>query len=441
MDLSGSEAEQHEDFGPGLEFSPAHSIDQHSPVSSEDEHEVNHRRPLRLSVRSLFSTEDGRNAHDEVMPGSVGGSPEDQHDGAMPHEPERAGRLRASGARETTVYDYLPTDLSEILTWHPNRLCASLVEYMAIKLDRCSALKRRRRHSVKTFDPVATLSAWTQCPGTTPPNAPTSGKERKAGLKFFLKMVGRLSRTSARNIADVGYAQWKRLTLEERNQWSLLCRILSDERILELVPDLTSRLPTTWLLGNDSGSQKPSEPFAGTKDGKVEDDKPHLGYGFVATYNTDLGLDDSEVIKAVQSGATGDALRKALRLLPVYHEAFESLWMFTSTLAANYQFSTVNVSLEHSENGDHKARVHFHTFMGIDLSKGLGFAQRPQMRTCKVSDFVWKGIRPHISPTYTNRKSWSAVYQAVVTGAYYVAGPKATMILKRGTFEPITDLL
>ena len=108
-------------------------------------------------------------------------------------------------------------------------------------------------------------------------------------------------------------------------------------------------------------------------------------------------------------------------------------------LAEKEGFRTVNVTLEHSENGDQKARVHFHIFIGIDLSKGLGFAQTPKMRSIPSNEFKWRGLLATVSPTMTTRKGWSAIYQAVATGAYYVAGPKETLIMKRSTLEPITD--
>ena len=163
------------------------------------------------------------------------------------------------------------------------------------------------------------------------------------------------------------------------------------------------------------------------------------GYGSVGTYSTSLGQDDPEVIKIVQSGATGAILRHKMRRLAVYADAFEGLWVFANTLANKYHFATVNVTLGHSDHGDHQARVHVHFFIGIDLSGGMGFVQTPTLRTIPYDQFQWQGIRPHISPTITNRKSWGAIYHAVATGAYYVAGPKTSVIMKRSTFEPIED--
>ena len=69
---------------------------------------------------------------------------------------------------------------------------------------------------------------------------------------------------------------------------------------------------------------------------------------------------------------TGASLRFQLKR-QVYRDAFEHLWLFANTLASKHDFAMVNVTLEHSEHSDHKARVHFHIFVGLDLTGGMGF--------------------------------------------------------------------
>ena len=157
------------------------------------------------------------------------------------------------------------------------------------------------------------------------------------------------------------------------------------------------------------------------------------------TYNTSLGQNDPDVIKIIQSGVKDFELRKQLMKIAVFKTAFESLWVFANQLAAKYHLETVNVALEHSEHGDHKARVHFHFFMGLDLSKGVSFSMVPGVRMIPKSEFDWGSLVPDVSATNTSRKSWQAIYNAVATGSYYVAGPKSSVILKRSTLQPIED--
>jgi hypothetical protein len=124
----------------------------------------------------------------------------------------------------------------------------------------------------------------------------------------------------------------------------------------------------------------------------------------------------------------------------VYKDSFEDLWEFATQLSGECGLPTVNVTMEHSEHGDHPARVHFHVFLGIELKGGVGFTTQPQVVHIRNSRFIWNRISPNVKPTITQRKSWGTIFTAVATGSYYVAGPKFGSILKRGTSEPIEDL-
>ena len=63
----------------------------------------------------------------------------------------------------------------------------------------------------------------------------------------------------------------------------------------------------------------------------------------------------------------------------------------------------------------------------------------PSLRMISFNQFKWCGLLPNVSPTMTRGKNWGAIYQAVATGAYYVAGLKTTLIMKRSTLEPMQD--
>ena len=393
---------------------------------------------IRISVGSLFSAGSSAQQEDAESPGSS--SRELASVQSVGTQRSTAvGAIDGTMVQEVSSLDeHLPTDRNEIMSWHPNRLCAALVQFVASRVDQTGEAKRRRRLQGKTFDPVATVLAWTNAPGTTPASAPISGTDRKNARRFFVKVLGRLLQRPQRALTEDSNRLWRPLRAEERNQWSCLQRIVIHERVQPRVTELTEDISRNWLQLPTAATR--TVLSADQQEGqKTREEGAKVGYGYVVTYNTKLGQDDPEVIKAVQSGATGHALRQALSRLPVYHEAFEDLWVFANTLADSKKFGTVSVALEHSPNGDHKARVHFHIFIGIDLSKGLGFAQTPKMRSIPSNEFKWRGLLATVSPTMTTRKGWSAIYQAVATGAYYVAGPKETLIMKRSTLEPITD--
>ena len=109
--------------------------------------------------------------------------------------------------------------------------------------------------------------------------------------------------------------------------------------------------------------------------------------------------------------------------------------------ARSLQFSTINVAVEHSMNGDWDGRVHFHVFLGPDLRSGIGFAWNPELKTVKSDELVWQGKNPNVKCSRPQKKSWNQIFQAAVSGAYYVAGPKIGCILKRSTHRPIEDTI
>ena len=139
-------------------------------------------------------------------------------------------------------------------------------------------------------------------------------------------------------------------------------------------------------------------------------------------------------------------MRQELKRFPVYHERFPvydetfgELWVFASTVANKHHFQPVKVTLEHSKDGDHEARVRFHIFICADIKERERFHEDPESENDFFQPVQVVGLLPNVSPTMTRGKNWGAIYQAVATGAYYVAGLKTTLIMKRSTLEPIQD--
>ena len=337
--------------------------------------------------------------------------------------------------------DFFPSDPQEIWTWHPNRVCAAFVQYLANKVSERRSKKRSTRIVQKAFDPIATILAWTSRPGMVPFHCGASRQRYANGRSCFRKVLRVVTGMTVKALMPKVLATWKRLSYEERMQWCCMHRICSHKDMRVYLPELKElQCPdergSFGEMHDGEGAERESESIPSS-----EREKKWGGYGFIVTYNTKLGQDDPAVIRVVHSGVKGADLRKQLKQIPVYQEAFEDLWVFTNTLATRLHFDTVNVTLEHSEHGDHPARVHFHIFIGLDMSKGNSFSVVPSLRFVPNRDFQWRDCFPHISPTITARKSFTAIYQAVATGAYYVAGPKSTLIMKRSTLEPIQDFL
>ena len=420
------------DFG---DFHEADADHHDSPTSCDQEDTPHADQPPRISLSSLFTQralkEGARPAatHFPLCDQRRQGNP--HHGGTDTHRP-RGGSLEA---QTSTLHQFLPHDVAEVQEWHPNRILAAVVQFVASRVDDSNTLTRPRRMRTKGFDPIASVRAWARTPEAAPDDFAGTWEQRSCGKRFFVKVMRITCRMSQRTIQSRASSMWKRLSHEHQFQWDLLRRIVKHEVIAPHVKELSENHHTM----HDIMEGQPCRKQPRTAHDDTQQVSLKSGYGFVVTYNTSLGQDDPEVIKIVQSGVTGAALRQQLKRLQVYTEAFERLWLFANALANKYHLATVNVTLEHSEHGDHKARVHFHIFIGIDLSGGMGFVQTPALRTITYDQFQWQGIRPNVSATMTNRKSWGAIYQAVATGAYYVAGPKTSVIMKRSTFEPIED--
>ena len=406
-----------------------------SSSSSEEAGALHAPRPSRISLSSLFDADTRSQSQFGNGGNAVVGS-------STPHwSPSQANAPCASGSSGDAVEDvsalalFLPTEADEIAQWHPNRIWEAVVHFVASRIEDPKDLKPLRRLRSKACDPIRTLRVWAQTSEPFGGLATGTYAQRMAGKRFFVKILSVTCSQSHRKVQAQADAMWQKLVHPDQYQWTRLRMIVMEPAVAPHVPELSEQPH----VRPDSADADPSSKRARTTNDDTTSQRAKTGYGFVITYNSTLGQDNPEVIKAVQSGVKGCALRQKLKKLPVYTEAFEDLWLFTNAFAAQYHFDTVNVTLEHSEHGDHDARVHFHTFIGIDLSGGMGFVQTPAQRTIPAKEFEWHGIRPHVSPTMTNRKTWGAIYNAVATGAYYVAGPKSTVIVKRSTLEPIED--
>ena len=323
---------------------------------------------------------------------------------------------------------FIPHNEQEVLTWHPNRLRATL----AAELHRRVQHLTPRRSRTKTFEPLSALMNIFEKPGGDMYlQSAKDWKSATRGRDLYFRLLNMITGVPIRELRVTHGDRWVDTSKEDRAQWSVLHRVVEHPRIAPVI-----RFP-------HGGRKKPTRPETEEQSAEpVPADKvlEWTGYAFTLSYNTDLGTGDPDVIKLVQSGKTGESLYKGMRGMAIYSDAFADLWEHANKLARTKRFVTVNVSMEHSMNADWGGRVHFHVFVGPDLSSGIGFAWYPELKTVKCDEVMWRGKRPNVKASRPQKKSWNQIYQAAISGSYYVAGPKIGCIMKRSTHKPIEDM-
>ena len=349
----------------------------------------------------------------------------------LPNVDRQSGeQIRPTGVDADSPYwfqpGFIPHNEQEVLTWHPNRLRATL----AAELHRRVQHMTPRRSRTKTFEPLNALMNIFEKPGDDPYLESTKlSKIHHRGRDLYFGLMNIITGVKIRELRVTHGDKWKDTPKADRAEWCVLHRVIHHPRIAPVIdfPRRFRKKPT--MREATSG-----EPVPNTL--ALE----WTGYGFTLCYNTDLGSGDPDVIKLVQSGKTGESLYKGMRGMAIYSDAFADLWEHANKLARSKRFETVNIGMEHSMNGDWDGRVHFHVFIGPDLRSGIGFAWNPELKTVKGDEVVWRSIRPNVKASRPQKKSWNAIYQAAISGSYYVAGPKIGCIMKRSTYRPIEDM-
>ena len=327
---------------------------------------------------------------------------------------------------------FIPENKAELLSWHPNRVRATVVAELHRRVEHM----KPRRSKAKTFEPLIALRNIYRPPcGET---KYTKQMRRDDGghntsRDLYFRVLNIITAVPIRSVRVSHAKKWRDTSAADKAEWMLLARIIKHPRIAPVIdfPQIDrfrKRTETgTFCMGPEAKGDEKNMEFQ--------------GYAFTLTYNTDLGCGEADVIKLIQCGKTGESLYKGLRQMPIYSDAFGELWDHANKLARSKKFKTVNISMEHSMNGDWDGRVHFHVFLGPDLRSGIGFAWNPELKTVKSDELVWKGKKPNVKCTRPQKRSWNQIFQAAVSGAYYVAGPKIGCILKRSTHRPIEDTI
>ena len=405
-----------------LEFPDGESAVTTTELESEAEHEDISFPKCAFGVGDLPT----QNSEDE---GETEAPKQDRRSGTQGAKQKLLQKIEGESSFETspgswTEDEAFPDDRKDLMNWHPNRVRVAVAQAVL----GCLRSPQRVKFTEKKLDIYGALKDITAQNGAGQKLRASAGK-RTRGRNLYFKVMGHLTGEPIRTLRKVLTPKWSQCQREDRDEWVLLDKVFYDPRLKGLDE-----------ISKDFRDEKYHETESKEGNGKKQKErKQHKGYGFTLSYNTSLGFDHPDVIKVVQSGKVGEALYKALRAIPVFQEAFSELWEFANKLAMKHKLPTVNVAMEHSQHGDHEARVHFHVFLGLELRGGVGFGRVPFVIEIDELEFRWRGITPHVKPSMPQRKSWNVIYQALASGSYYVAGPKYGGIMKRSTSEPIQD--
>ena len=322
------------------------------------------------------------------------------------------------------LFDLPVVDAAEILVWHPNRVFVTVLEYV---LPRLPLSVRPRRLNVKQFQGAAFVAAPTQ-DALCDLKVRMTRDRRMTARDTFRRWLSRLARRPIRHIAAASHITWSMLSDDGKGRWFILNKIMAHDTMSDTLPEDMHGLRT----GNDVG------PTAG-------DVVPHVtahkisGWGYLATYNTNIGLCDAMSTRWVQEGVRGEALKTKLISHPLYRACFDRFWEWHKDQAVKMGCGTYCASMEHSEHANSPARVHLHSYAGVQISGGVGCMKVPRLLNFNENDLIWEGCRPHVMPTMTRRKAEATVFNAVSTGVYYVVGEKSGTMFKEANAWPIQD--
>ena len=330
---------------------------------------------------------------------------------AEPH-PEPAPAEKVS----LDLRSVFPADPSQVLHWHPNRCLLALVQVAQSRAEKRFPLRRVRKKRFSAVLVLKSMSSKTYKP------ARNSARWRTAGRDTYRRVMAVVAGASIRATAKATDTAWTQLSLAHKNAWADMARILASRMGADLSVNLSlsnSDGPTRTLTDRKEAAEKATKNVQFT------------GYGLSMCFNTDFGQKNVETVKLVQSGLRGPELRMALVKLPEYEEFFDRFYAHFEKVGRELGVPLVACGMEHSENGDHLARIHLHCFAGIDVRGGI-YGRAPEEVTVPKSCLMFEGLRPSVGVTTSSRKRNAVIHTAVVQSYYYVAGPKFECLFSRG---------
>jgi hypothetical protein len=321
-----------------------------------------------------------------------------------------------------------PTDYFEgIENWHPNKVFVAVVEFgrprWSFMIHQHTRLVGKTMN-VKKYLLALHANPLMVCDGKL------NSRKRQRGFRCMIKWVGKFSGVHNRSLRMTMQNTWIAATDDIKGRWVLFDDFLSMPSVSKLFPEFFGR------KGNMCAGGIPVPPDAVEKDATAA----LVCWGYLATYNTKIGLHDPQVISWVNEGIKGDELCQLLREHPLYRQCFNRFVAFQKDVAAKMGFRSVAISMEHSTHAANPARVHLHAYAGVDIRGGVDFMGTIRPAPLKRADLIWEGGSvPFVKLTLVKRVRPATIFQAVATGVYYVVGGKSGNMFKDTTLVPIQD--
>ena len=324
----------------------------------------------------------------------------------------------------------------DLQTMHPNKIFAISVEYIVRRAPQLAT--PRRISGQKTKPPwryqLALVAKDPFREFDIKMNARRRGDAYYTLVAWISRLSGRSVRVVKKEMNDEWLLnrKWQQTDDSVKRRFHFLREIEKEPAFQKAFPEfneqrVNGRATSTSLVVVGERSE---EPLPVTQ-----------CHGYLATYNTSLGLHDPQVLAWVQQGLRGGELGEKLKNHELHKAAFRRFVNFHKDVADKHHFRTWAVALEHSTNGDHPARVHLHVYAGVDIRGGHLMMGMPQTRPVSKSSLEWPGCKPpFVRFTTIRRPSPSTILVGVSTGMYYVAGAKASNLMLEASMAPFLDV-
>jgi hypothetical protein len=341
----------------------------------------------------------------------------------------------ASDAKTTTSLGFVKWE--ELCDMHPNKVFGLILEFIMAKLPKSMRTCKRVRLTKKTSRSRRTEFASLAKDPMHDLKYQLNTRDRSAALYTMCAWISRLSGRSVREVRKEMNQQWVVEGRWKAYDDKVKCRY-HFLRLLEKEPCFQEHFPELCSVRVPGRSSQAS--LARVAESATEP-QPHTAcHGYLATYNTDLGLRDPTVLQWVQQGLRGDDLAAKLQDHDLLKEAFRRFAHFHQVLAEKVGFRSWAVAMEHSANGDHPARVHMHVYAGVSVVGGHLFMGYPKPKLIDKDTLLWEGCAaPFVKFTVIRRPSPATILNGVASGMYYVAGAKKSNLFLEASAYPFKD--
>ena len=162
------------------------------------------------------------------------------------------------------------------------------------------------------------------------------------------------------------------------------------------------------------------------------------GFGILLTYHTNLGLHDEGTKHMLAQNHMPQEIVRLLQSRPLYIEGFEEFKNKIQMLAHVFGLPNHAASMEYCFNSKEKGRVHFHAFIGPEVSF-WGWQLTHRRVTVLRSHLMFQGLFPNVQVMKPRGRHGVSV--CACHGMYYCLGPKQGQVFSHGTAKPFEDWL